>query len=252
MAGSVAEASAARLDVLFNEGTLGSLSDAQLLERFVSGSGGRGRVRGPDGPARPDGPRRMPPDPPGQPRGRRLLPGDFLLLVRRARGIRRRESLGPWLHGVARRVALRARASDALRRQREACAAIGPAAAEAIPEPDADGLVEALHAEIDRLPEKYRTPIVLCYLQGRTIDEASRVLGCPAGTVGGRLARARDRLRQRLIRRGPAAPAALARALAPDPFSAGRPAVARSFHARRRDPARGRSVGDRPGSDRRG
>jgi len=146
----------------------------------------------------------------------------FLVLVRRAGLIRRRESLGPWLHGVARRVALRAQAAARLRPQREARAAIDLATAVTVTEPQADDLDfgPALHAEIDRLPEKYRAPIVLCYLQGRTIAEASRQLGWPVGTVGGRLARARDRLRDRLVRRGFALPAAVAAALAPDPAAA--------------------------------
>ena len=252
------EASAAQLDVLFNEGTGGLLSKLRIgWSGSWSGMAGGaefevlmdlGTARWSSGYAAGSSGTTMRPTTPSR--------ATFLLLVLRARGIRLREKpLGPWLHGVLRGESpLLARASDALCRQREALAAIGPAAAKDIPEPGADGLVEALHTEIDRLPEKYRMPIVLRHLQGRTIDEAARVLGCPAGTVGGVCwGGTPDRLRQRLIRRGPAAPAALARALAPDPFLGG--AVPRSlarFMARRRDPARGRSVGDRRGSDRRG
>src|SRR5262249_3867435 len=110
----------------------------------------------------------------------------FLVLVRRARAVRRRGAVGPWLPGGARAAGLRAGAAPKGRRPREACAAIAPATV--VAEPDADDLGPALHAEIVRLPEKYRAPIVLCYLQGRTIDEAARQLGWPAGTVGGRLA----------------------------------------------------------------
>ena len=105
-----------------------------------------------------------------------------------------------------------------LRHEREARAVIDPATA--VDESRDDDLGTLLHAEIDRLPEKYRAPIVLCYLQGQTIDEASRQLGWPAGTVGGRLARARDRLRNWLARQGLAAPAVLATALVPEPSTA--------------------------------
>ena len=66
-----------------------------------------------------------------------------------------------------------------------------------------------LHEEVARLPEKYREPVVLCYLEGLTTDEASRRLDCPQGTVLSRLSRARERLRDRLTRRGLAVPAGL-------------------------------------------
>jgi hypothetical protein len=67
------------------------------------------------------------------------------------------------------------------------------------PDPD---LRPLLDAELDRLPDKYRAPIVLCHLEGHTLDEAARILGWPKGTVAGRLSRGRDQLRARLARRG--------------------------------------------------
>ena len=71
-------------------------------------------------------------------------------------------------------------------------------------EPDRPGLDEiaALHEEIERLPERYRTAIVLCDLEGLTHQEAGRRLGRPSGTISARVSRARERLRDRLRRRG--------------------------------------------------
>jgi RNA polymerase sigma factor (sigma-70 family) len=127
----------------------------------------------------------------------------FLVLVRRAGSLRVRErgSVGPWLYGVAYRIALKARQGAARQRAREqrvATPAIG-----APPKKIEQLEVRAvLHEELNRLPAKYRAPVVLCYFEGRPRDEAAAALGWPVGTVRGRLARARDRLRARLERRG--------------------------------------------------
>jgi RNA polymerase sigma factor (sigma-70 family) len=131
----------------------------------------------------------------------------FLTLARKASAIRRGTSVGSWLYKVAYRLALRAR-QTAARRQRFEQPGIESASA---PVENADAEVSAVLAEeVDRLPERYRAVVVLCYLQGATTEEASRLLGCPRGTVLSRLASARQRLRQRLIRRGIAPAAALA------------------------------------------
>ena len=121
----------------------------------------------------------------------------FLVLVRQAGSIRKKDSLGPWLHGVARRVAFRARRDAARRRLRETTAirAVGA-------EPPDESLAATLHEEIARLPEKYRTPIVLCDLEGRSHADAALHLDWPIGTVSGRLSRARALLRSRIARRG--------------------------------------------------
>ncbi len=126
----------------------------------------------------------------------------FLVLARKAGSIRKPESLGPWLHGVALRVARRARGEDARRRAAERRKA-EIMRQDQTPEPglDPSGYAE-LHEEIDRLPEKYRRPIILCYMQGRTQVEAAEALGWPLGTVQIRLHRGRDQLRSRLTRRG--------------------------------------------------
>jgi RNA polymerase sigma factor (sigma-70 family) len=124
----------------------------------------------------------------------------FLVLARSARSIRRRDSLGSWLHGVAHRVACKARAAGARRQAVEAQAVHRPVAS-------ADDLTWAevraiLHAELAALPECYREPLILCYLQGLTRDQAARRLGWNATTVKGRLQRGRELLRRRLERRG--------------------------------------------------
>jgi RNA polymerase sigma factor (sigma-70 family) len=125
----------------------------------------------------------------------------FLVLVRKARSLARPEQLGPWLYGVARRTAIKARAGALRRRAREAPAVHEPAT-ETTPAVVWRDLRPVLDEEIDRLPARYRAPFLLCYLQGLTNDEAARRLGCPRGTVLSRLSRARELLRGRLTRRG--------------------------------------------------
>jgi RNA polymerase sigma factor (sigma-70 family) len=139
----------------------------------------------------------------------------FLVLLRKASSLRDRDVLANWLYGVAYRTALKARGTRARRQARERPAAEDPAAAA-----DADTVAGAelravLDEELKRLPDRYRLPIILCYIQGVTFTEAARQLGWPAGTVSGRLARARDLLRTRLSRRGMTlAPAAVGAVLA--------------------------------------
>ena len=124
----------------------------------------------------------------------------FLVLSRRARSIKKPDSLGSWLHSVALRVARHVR-KDAVRRR-----AAERHKAEMVRQRDhaefgAESMDYAeLHEEIDRLPDKYRHPIILCYIQGRTQPEAAQLLGWPLGTVQIRLHRGRERLRSRLSR----------------------------------------------------
>lgn len=127
----------------------------------------------------------------------------FLILSRRARSIRRHDSLAPWLHGVARRVAARAR-RRAVNRQKAETRAVADGARHRVGASQSESIVdwEAVHAEVARLPEKYRAPIVLCYLEGLTYEAAAHQIGSPVGTVRVRLSRARERLRKRLERRG--------------------------------------------------
>jgi RNA polymerase sigma factor (sigma-70 family) len=124
----------------------------------------------------------------------------FLILSRRAACIRKHESLASWLYGVAWRVATRAK-TNAVRRHAKERATFGRKQTIAAEEPDAEW-PPLLHEELNRLPEKYRAPLILCYLQGKTHESAARELGCPSGSMSHRLARGRELLRQRLSRRG--------------------------------------------------
>src|SRR6516162_6135291 len=124
----------------------------------------------------------------------------FLILARKASSIRKTESLGSWLHGVAYRTALKVRAQLATRRRNEGCAPARPNA-----EPDDltwREVRQVLHEELAGLAERYRAPLVACYLEGKTQDEAAAQLGVAKTTLKERLERARSMLRARLVRRG--------------------------------------------------
>jgi RNA polymerase sigma factor (sigma-70 family) len=125
----------------------------------------------------------------------------FLVLARRAAAVGRRELLANWLHAVARRCALKARAVRARRRCHERQVEVMPEPC-AAPQSAWEELRPDLDEELARLADKYRLPVLLCYLQGLTRNEAAATLGWPPGTVAGRLARALDLLRRRLARRG--------------------------------------------------
>jgi RNA polymerase sigma factor (sigma-70 family) len=122
----------------------------------------------------------------------------FLTLVRKASSVRRGAAVGAWLHQVAHRVALRVRASATPREP----LASEPEASSTDHEGDWRELSPILDEEVRRLPVRYREPVVLCYLEGRTHAEAARELGCPKGTVAVRLMRSRKLLQKRLTRRG--------------------------------------------------
>jgi RNA polymerase sigma factor (sigma-70 family) len=125
----------------------------------------------------------------------------FLVLSRKAASIRQQEALGPWLYGVARRTARKARALAARRRSRER-------QVPNIPHPEvfddwpADDTRRLLDEELDRLPDNYRAAVMLCDLQGLGRPQAAQQLGWREGTLSSRLARGRALLRRRLTRRG--------------------------------------------------
>ncbi len=213
--------------VALRGGSVAGLSDRQLLERFIDRRDAAGETAFAALVAR-HGPMVL---------GvcRQLL-GDrhhaedafqavFLVLARRARSIRDPDLLGNWLYGVALRTARKARGRLVRRRKNEEGSSMSrPDAGSGEPadQPAIDReQAEALHDEIDRLPVAFRLPVVLCYFEGLTVEEAARQLRWPHGTVRSRLARARDKLRLGLTRRGVVLPAAaLAAVLDSRPASA--------------------------------
>jgi RNA polymerase sigma factor (sigma-70 family) len=152
----------------------------------------------------------------------------FLVLARMASTIRKRDALANWLYGVALRTARKARQAMSTRRRHEQQAR-PPAPEPPVAEAALHEVQIILHEEVERLPEKFRRPFVLCCLGDRSRAEAARELGWKEGTVSGRIAQARALLQARLARRGVALSAALtAAALTPAgaPAAVARAAVA--------------------------
>jgi RNA polymerase sigma factor (sigma-70 family) len=195
------------LSTLFSVGMTGELTDAQLLERFTSHRDETAELafaalverHGPmvlrvcsavlrDAHDADD-----------------AFQATFLILVRRARSLWMRNSLGPWLYEVAYRTASCARLTAARRRRYELRAAEIAARPPEIGEHD--GLGEIIHEEVGRLPRRYREAVVLCLIEGLT--PAALQMNCPVGTIHSRLARGREQLRGRLTRRGLAVPVGL-------------------------------------------
>ncbi len=132
----------------------------------------------------------------------------FLVLVRKAGSLRKKESLGSWLHGVASRVTVGMKRDAARRKNREQRPDL-PAPTNPAAEVIEQEARAVLDEELGRLPERYRAPLVLCYLECLTRDEAAGRLGLTPGGLHGRLERGRDLLRQRLTKRGLALPAVM-------------------------------------------
>ena len=204
-----------QLRTLFDLGTIRDLTDGQLLERFATGDGEPAELAFAalverHGPMVLRVCRGVLTDPHDT---QDAFQATFLVLVKKGRGLWVRDSLGPWLHQVAFRTATCARVAAARRCRHERCAA--ELRKETRVEVH-DDLARVLHEEIERLPEHFRAPLVLCDLQGRSHEQAARHLGWPVGTVKSRQARGRERLRARLRRRGVAPQvASLAAALRP-------------------------------------
>jgi RNA polymerase sigma factor (sigma-70 family) len=130
----------------------------------------------------------------------------FLVLARKAASIRNRRFPSAWLHEVAFRIACKARGKEVRRSHLEKLGmAMSPRTIENNdPQETAawNELRPILHEEVNCLPEKFRILVILSYLEGKTNEEVAELLRCPVGTVKGRLSRAREVLRRRLIRRG--------------------------------------------------
>jgi RNA polymerase sigma factor (sigma-70 family) len=133
----------------------------------------------------------------------------FLVLARKASSLGRGELLGCWLHGVAYRLALKARGQAARRRSRDLRAAARCPGQDPLAEVTVREAQAMVDEELARLPGKLRAPLVLCCLQGQTRDEAAQQLGWSARLVKSRLEQGRERLRARLCRRGLTLPGAL-------------------------------------------
>jgi len=156
----------------------------------------------------------------------------FLVLARKAGSIEQPERLGNWLYGVASRVAQKARAEAARRRARQQ-PVTDVLASRGDPEADWEELRQVLDDEVQRLPDKFGAPLVLCYLQGMTREEAAARLGRSAGAVKSLLERGRELLRSRLARRGVTlSMGSLAAMLSGSALSAAVPAVLRDSTVR--------------------
>lgn len=188
---------------LFDEGLLSNLADGELLDRFTTrteevSERAFGVLIKRHGPMVLRVCRNVLGDPHDV---EDAFQATFLILLRKASSIRKQSSCGSWLHGVALRASLRIRNAAASRRNHERRVAVdeGKAIRGAEPNDDVRGVIDE---ELGRLRDRYRTPLVLCYLEGQTCEQAAHQLGWPVGTVKSRLARGRERLRSHLVRRG--------------------------------------------------
>ena len=194
--------------MLFEVGTVGGLTDGQLLEQFAARKTEAGEAAF-AAPVARHGPMVL------SVCGGLLgdahdaedaFQATFLILAKKSRSIRDPDLVGNWLYGVARKTAQKAKARRARWKDRAggegAMSSVAVVKGLAELEPVQREETAVLHEEVDRLPQSLRAPIVLCYLEGLTHDEAARRLRWPIGTVRSRMARARDLLRARLTRRG--------------------------------------------------
>lgn len=202
MANGLSKPALREIRALFTSGTSIGLSDPELIERFLSGRGEAAEAAfaalvGRHGPMVLGVCRRALGD---LHDAEDAFQATFLVLVRRAAAIGRRELLGPWLHGVAVRTASEARTRAARRRAKERH--VNNAHRAERTDLGSNELRSVLDEELNRLPETYRRPLILCELEGLARKDAAKRLGIPEGTLSSRLSRGRALLRERLTRRG--------------------------------------------------
>ncbi len=221
-----------QLESLFDGGSVAGMSDRELVERFIARRDAGGDAAFAALVAR-HGPmvlricRQILPD---RHHAEDAFQAVFLVLARNARSIRNPDLLGTWLYGVTLRTARKAKTR--LRRRARTTRAM-PLAVPMMSRSWSQSprrltrrrwpasRPNALHEQIERLPSVFRLPVLLCYFEGLTLDEAARRLQCPPGTLRSRLARARDKLRRELTRRGVVLSSGdLAVILGPSPASA--------------------------------
>jgi RNA polymerase sigma factor (sigma-70 family) len=191
-----------QMQALFRGGAVAGLTDVELLDRFVASRGEVAEIAfaalvDRHGPMVLGVCRRIIAD---RHAADDAFQATFLILARRAGSVRVEGTLGRWLYGVSRRVALRERAILASRPEPAGASSEGwgaPADVTSLSE-----LRDALDEEVAWLPRRSREVIVFCHFEGLSFGDAAARIGCPVGTVGSRLTRARALLRSRLARRG--------------------------------------------------
>jgi HlyD family secretion protein len=194
-----------QLQTLYNIGTIGDLTDGQLLERFATDADEVAELAFSALVERHQAMvwRVCLSALRNQHEAEDAFQATFLVLVRKARSLWVQDSLGPWLHQVACRTAFCLRATVIRRREHEhRCAERNATLIVTTGTPRDLDLEAAVHEELNRLPEKYRAPVILCDLEGRTHQQAARSLGWPIGTVKSRQSEGRKRLRDQLTHRG--------------------------------------------------
>jgi RNA polymerase sigma factor (sigma-70 family) len=205
---------ARQIESLYGGGSVAGLTDRQLVDRFVARRDAAGEdafaaLVARHGPMVLGVCRQLLVD---RQHAEDAFQAVFLVLARRARSVRDPDLLCNWLYGIALRTARKARARLARLRRREENRTVTHVETSSTEAADQIAMTreqaETLHKEINRLPGSFRLPVVLCYFEGLTLEEAAQRLRCPPGTIHSRLVRARERLRRGLTRRGAVLPAA--------------------------------------------